>query len=217
MSKRKKSFYAVARGYETGIYTAWSSEGGAEEQVIPFFDRGLPVEYELARSIRVVAKTERKKVGILNTEAKLFGGFDFQSMRSNPPWPVVDELKKQYEVVQISATSKIEEDLDGLMVALPSALPQEEMDNLKEYILQGNPTLLLLDPLPITNLGLAPSEKAGGNQNPFQRNQGPPPKDKGDIHRLLTDVGVGWNKAQIAWDAYNPHPEFAQLFLAFQF
>lgn len=200
-----------ARANTMATFLGVAFKCGAEEQVIPFFDRGLPVEYELARSIRVVAKTERKKVGILNTEAKLFGGFDFQTMRSNPPWPVVDELKKQYDVVQISATSKIEEEMDGLMVALPSALPQEEMDNLKEYILQGNPTLLLLDPLPITNLGLAPSEKAGGNQNPFQRNQGPPPKPKGDIHRLLTDVGVGWNKAQIVWDTYNPHPEFAQL------
>ncbi len=184
---------------------------GAEEQVMRFVDRGLPVEYELARSIRVVAKTERKKIGVLTTDAKLFGGFDFQTMRSSPAWPVVDELKKQYEVVQVSATSPIEEKLDGLLVALPSALPQEEMDNLRGYVLKGNPTLLLVDPLPITNLGLAPSEKSGANTNPFMRNQGPPPKDKGNIQGLLTDFGVSWNMAQVVWDTYNPHPEFAQL------
>ncbi len=184
---------------------------GAEEQVIPFFDRGLPVEYELARSIRVVAKTDRKKIGILKTEAKLFGGFDFQSMRSSPAWPVVDELKKQYEVVQVAATGPITDELDGLLVALPSALPQEEMDNLIAYMLQGNPTMLLLDPLPIVNIGLAPSEKSGGNKNPFMQNQGPQPKPKGNIHQLLTELGLSWNKAQIAWDTYNPHPDFAQL------
>lgn len=36
MSKRKKSYYAVARGREAGIYNEWSGEGGAEEQVRGF-------------------------------------------------------------------------------------------------------------------------------------------------------------------------------------
>ncbi|MCG8608360.1 Gldg family protein, partial [bacterium] len=184
---------------------------GAEEQVIPFFDRGLPVEYELTRSIRVVARTNRKKIGVLGTEAKLFGGFDFQSMRSSPAWPVVDELKKQYEVEQVSATSPIDAVYDALLVALPSALPQEEMDNLVDYIEQGHPTLLLIDPLTIINVGLSPSEQSGANTNPFMRNQGPPPKPKGDIHGLLTRIGVSWNKAQIVWDKYNPHPDLAHL------
>ena len=51
---------------------------GLEEVVIPFFDRGLPVEYELTRSIRVVSRSGRKKVGILSTDAKLMGGFDMR-------------------------------------------------------------------------------------------------------------------------------------------
>ncbi len=184
---------------------------GAEEQVIPFFDRGLPVEYELARSIRIVAKTERKKIGIVNTDAKLFGGFDFQSFRSNPAWPVVEELKKQYEVVQINAASPITEKVDGLLVALPSALPQEEMDNLMAAIEMGTPTLILDDPLPIFDIGLSPSEKSGGNTNPFMRNQGPPPKPKGDINTFMAKLGISWNSASISWDTYNPHPDLAQI------
>ncbi|NUO78521.1 Gldg family protein [candidate division KSB1 bacterium] len=184
---------------------------GAEEQVIPFFDRGLPVEYELARSIRIVAKTERKKIGVVNTDAKLFGGFDFQSFRSNPAWPVVEELKKQYEVVQINATSPITEKVDGLLVALPSALPQEEMDNLMAAITAGTPTLILDDPLPIFDIGLSPSERSGANTNPFMRNQGPPPKPKGDINSFMAKLGISWNSASITWDTYNPHPDLAQI------
>ncbi len=184
---------------------------GAEEQVIPFLDRGLSVEYELARSMRVVANTERKKIGVVTTEAKLFGGFDFQSFRSNPGWLVVDELKKQYEVVQVNPAGELPDDLDGLMIALPSSLSQEELESIKGPILQGTPTLLLVDPMPVISLGLSPSEQGGANQNPFMRNQGPPPKQKGDIQGFLTDLGVSWDKSTIVWDAYNPHPDLDSL------
>ena len=193
------------------VFLGFAFTCGAEEQVIPFLDRGLSVEYELARSMRVVANTERKKIGVVTTEAKLFGGFDFQSFRSNPGWPVVDELKKQYEVVQVSPTGELPDDLDGLMIALPSSLSQEELDTLKGYVLGGTPTLLLVDPMPVINLGLSPSEQAGANQNPFMRNQGPPPKQKGDIQGFLSEMGVSWDKSIVIWDAYNPHPDLGQL------
>ena len=193
------------------VFMGVAFTSGAEEQVIPFLDRGLSVEYELARSLRVVANTERKKIGVVTTEAKLFGGFDFQSFRSSPAWRVVDELKKQYEVVQVNPTGELPEDLDGLMVALPSSLSQEELDAVRGSIESGIPALLLVDPMPVINLGLSPSEQAGANQNPFMRNQGPPPKQKGDIQGFLTSLGVSWDKSIIVWDTYNPHPDLEQL------
>ena len=183
---------------------------GAEEEVIPFFDRGLPTEYELVRSIRMVARTERKKIGVLVNDARLFGGFDFQAGTTFPAWQVVDELKKQYEVVRISANAPIEETLDGFLVPMPSTLPQEEMDHVMDFIETGVPTLVLVDPLPVVNLGISPSEKPGANRNPFM-NQGPPPKEKGNINGFMRRLGVNWDIGQIVWDAYNPHPDFANL------
>jgi ABC-2 type transport system permease protein len=184
---------------------------GANENVIKFFDRGLPTEYELVRSIRVVAGTERKKIGILNTAAKLFGGMDFNTFQSQPAWPVVDELKNQYEVVQVSATEKLGDDLDALIVALPSSLPQEEMDNVLAYIQAGHPTLLLEDPLPIVDVALSPSEEAGAETNPFMRGRGPQPKPKGDIVEFMRKIGVAFQPGQVVWDTYNPHPDLANL------
>lgn len=211
ITPRQVPHLGSARAGFTDVFLGVAFTCGAEEQVIPFLERGLPIEYEITRSVRVVAKTERKRVGILGTEAKLFGGFDFSSMRSNPAWPVVEELRKQYDVVQVSAAAPIRQELDGLFAALPSSLPQPEMDNLLEYIHQGNPTLLLVDPLPVFNIGLSPSERSGANTNPFQRQQGPPPKPKGDILGLLARIGVRWDKAGIVWDSYNPHPDLAHL------
>ena len=184
---------------------------GAEEDVIPFFDRGLPVEYELARSIRVVARTQRSRIGVVTTQMRIFGGFDFNSFQSTPGWSIVEELKKQYDVEQISAADSIATDYDGMLVVLPSSLSQEEMNNLQDYMERGNPTLLLVDPLPIVDVGLSPSEESGSNVNPFMRNRGPQPKPKGGINTLMNNVGLQWNKATVVWDGYNPHPELANL------
>jgi ABC-2 type transport system permease protein len=184
---------------------------GAEEDVVPFFDRGLPVEYELMRSIRVVARTQRKQVGVVTTQANMFGGLDFNTFASKPTWSIVAELEKQYDVTQVTVADSLTERLDGLLLALPSSLSQEELDNVQAYIEMGTPTLILVDPLPIVDIGLSPSEEAGANINPFMRNRGPQPKPKGDIQTLLQNLGVNWNKAQIVWDGYNPHPDLANI------
>ena len=202
---------ASAQAGYSQVFLGVAFTSGAQEHVIPFVDRGLSVEYEMTRSIRVVAQTERKKIGVLSTEAKLFGGFDFQTMQSAMGWSIVEELKKQYEVIQVSSAGPIPEDLDGLVVALPSSLPQEEMNVLLAYIQEGNPTLLLIDPLPVINIALAPSERSGANMNPFMQQQAAPPPEKGDIQRFMSEIGVSWNSASIIWDTYNPHPDLAQL------
>ncbi|MDA2933918.1 Gldg family protein [Acidobacteria bacterium AH-259-D05] len=200
-----------ARASFSEVFLGVAFTSGAQEQVIPFLDRGLPTEYEIIRSIRVVAGADRKKIGVLNTEVKLFGGLDFQTMQTSPSWSVVEELKKQYEVVQISPFSPIPDDLDGLLVALPSSLSQEGMDQLLSYIEEGHPTLLLIDPLPVVNIALAPTERAGANMNPLLRQQAAPPPEKGNIQQLLSKIGVSWNSSSIVWDSYNPHPDLAQL------
>ena len=199
-----------ARAGSMPVFMGVAFTCGAEEEVIPFFDRGLPTEYELGRSIRVVAKTERKKVGVVVTEAKLFGGFDFQRSSTSPAWQVVDELKKQYEVVRIAPKTPITEELDGLVVPMPSTLAQDEMDNLMAYIKTGVPSLILEDPLPAIDISMAPSEQAGANRNPFMQ-QGPAPKEKGNLDGFFRELGVTFAKDQIVWDAYNPHPDLAQL------
>lgn len=202
---------AGARTSVAEVFLGIAFTCGAEEQVISFLDRGLPTEYEITRSIRVVARTERKKLGIYETELKIFGGLDFQTMRSTPPWSIVEELEKQYDIARISMGAEIPKDLDGLMVLLPSSLPQSLMDTLLYLIKSGLPTLLVVDPLPIVNPGMAPSEQSGANRNPFMQNQSPPPQPKGDIQSFLAELGFSWDSARIIWDSYNPHPDLAQL------
>ena len=199
-----------ARSSTAQVFMGLAFTSGAAEEVIPFLDVGLPVEYELVRSIRVAAKTERKKIGVLQTAAKLSGGFDYQNMTTEPAWSIVTELKKQYDVRDITADGPIEEDLDGLLVVLPSSLPQRQMDNLTNYILKGHPTLLLDDPLPLMDVSLSPILPADAQQNPFQQNQ-QQSEPKGNFDKFMEDIGLKFSTSEVVWDAYNPHPDLGQL------
>lgn len=82
---------------------------GLEKVVVPFFDYGVPVEYELIRSIGTVAHGERKKLGVLRTDAQMFGGFSFAGgmPQQIPRQEIVQELEKQYDVEEVDPTQPI--------------------------------------------------------------------------------------------------------------
>ncbi len=131
------------------VYLGVVLTSGFDTVVVPFFDRGTPIEYELTRSIGTVSKEERKTVGILATDARVSGGFDQRSFRSLPQWQIVTELEKQYNIKEVSPDSKIETDVDVLLAVLPSSLTQPQMENFVNYVKEGNPVLIFDDPLPI--------------------------------------------------------------------
>ncbi len=180
---------------------------GAEEFVIPFFERGLPVEYELMRSIRVVSQAGRRKVGIVATDARLFGEFDFETKRQFQDWSIIPELRKQYEVVKVLPENDLPEDLDVLIAVLPNTLSTREVSRLTTYVESGKPVLVAFDPLPAFNMDLAPAA-ARTPANPFSQ-QAPPQVT--DLSPLLEALGVEWNDEEIVWDRYNPHPQFRQM------
>jgi ABC-2 type transport system permease protein len=203
---RQVTVTETARASTEQIFMGFAVTSGTNEEVIPFLDRGLPVEYELVRSIRVAARAERKRVGVLDTEAGIFGGMDFQTLTNTPPWSVVSELRKQYEVIGVSPIDTLSTDLDALLVVLPSSMTQDELDRLQEYILDGNPTMLLVDPVPVFDIAKAPVLPRQSGSNPFagpQQSNEPP---KGNIGAFMGALGLSWNPMQVIWDSYNPHP-----------
>jgi ABC-2 type transport system permease protein len=193
-------------GSPDAIYMGIAFSCGSNEFVIPFFDPGLPVEYELMRSMRVVANAKRKKIGVLRTETNLFGGFDFETKRQASDWSIVAELRKQYDVVPVPPAQDYPKDLDALLVTLPHTLQQAEVERLTEYVKAGNPTLLMLDPMPAFNIEMSPQQLP---PNPFMPRA--PQRTPADVKPVLDALGVDWQRDRIAWDKYNPHPQFRQL------
>lgn len=190
------------------VYLGAAIQAGLNKVVVPFFDRGIPVEYELVRSICTVAQQERKKVGVLVTDAKLFGSFNMQTFQPTRNEMLIDELEKQYDVVQVNADSPIEDDLDVLLAPQPSSLGVEQMKNFVAAVKQGIPTAIFEDPFPFMRAGEVPGTSMPRRQPPMSQFGGsPPPAPKGNIRELWDLLGVDFSGTNVIWQSYNPEPK----------
>jgi ABC-2 type transport system permease protein len=184
---------------------------GLEKVVVPFFDQGIPVEYELIRSICTVTDPSRKRLGIVTTDAQMFGGFDMQRMSQTPKQLIVEELEKQYEVVQIDPNEPITEEVDVLMAVQPSSLTQPQLDHLVAEIRKGTPTAIFEDPMPV--MMNAPGTSQPKPPRGGMMGMGGPPEPKGDIQQLWNLLGIkmvgteqmGRFSADVVWQDYNPY------------
>ncbi|HND51077.1 MAG TPA: Gldg family protein [Pirellulaceae bacterium] len=201
---------------------------GLEKVVVPFFDYGIPVEYELVRSISTAATGQRKKVGIVRSDAQLMGGFSFAGGQPQniPKAAIIEELEKQYDLEEVDPSQKIEPGKhDVLVVVQPSSLGPAELDNLVDVVKRGQPTAIFEDPLPVIDeMRFVPGTGQPKRQNPMASmfGGGGPPPPKGDITKLWKALGIecegepgqpsfggppaGFD-AHIVWQRFNPYPK----------
>ncbi len=196
------------------VFMGLAFVSGPREEVVPFLDRGLSVEYEVARALRVVTQEKKRVVGILRTDATIMGNFDLQAKRQQPAWQIIGELKKQYEVRSLNPKAAIPEDVDVLLVPQLSSCTQEELDQVRAYVDAGRPALLTIDPMPLFDVRLSPREDKLPPPGQQQNNMfgGPPPGEpKGDYVGLLRDFGAEFADDEIVYDLTNPNPVFSGI------
>jgi ABC-2 type transport system permease protein len=200
------------RGSEEVFFgVAFSS--GLDKVVIPFVDRGIPVEYELVRSICTVAGQQRKTLGVLKTDAQLFGGFSMQGPTEESQ--IITELKKQYDVAEVDPAKPITKKFDVLLAVQPSSLTPEAMENFVQCVKSGQPTAIFEDPLPWLNsfggvVGTGqPKQPPGGMMAMFGGQQ--PPEPKGDISQLWRLLGVELDADTIIWQDFNPETKIGDI------
>ncbi len=185
---------------------------GLEKVVVPFFEYGVPVEYELVRSICTVGRGKRRLIGILKTDANIMGGM---TMAGNVPrQAILDELEKQYELEAVDPARPIPTGkYDVLLAVQPSTLNPSQMPNFIAAVQAGQPTAIFEDPFPVS----MPS--AVGTSQP-KRPQGgmfgggAPPEPKGDMQPLWNMLGMrivgesdstGQFQADVIWQRFNPY------------
>ncbi len=103
---------------------------------------------------------------------------------------------------------------DALVAVLPSTLSVSQMPHFVEYVEKGGPTLIFDDPLPVTLQSphgpptLAPRLNIAPSPSPHGGGGGEPRADGGRATSLLKVLNLDWDNGEIAWDLYNPFPEF---------
>ena len=223
------------------VFLGVVASSGFDQVVIPYFEKGTPVEFELTRAIGTVAREKRLTVGILTTDAKVFGGMNMQTFQPDPEWRLVSELKRQYHVREVSPDQAIlvkgalkpsapeadalgekapkndEEAVDVLVAILPSTLTQPQMKNLVDYVQAGGATLIFDDPAPVF-VGLANSPNIptkpsqGGGMFGMGGQPGAPKADGGQATSLMDAIGVDWDTRSVLFDNLNPHPKHEERF-----
>ena len=186
---------------------------GRDRVIVPFFDRGIPVEYELVRSINTVTKPKRRRLGVVKTDAELFGGF---SMRGQTPKQlIIQELEKQYDVEEIDLSAPVRENqYDVLMAVQPSSLTQSHLENLMSAIRNGQPTAIFEDPMPIAMNSAPGTSEPRRPQGGGMFGGGQPPEPKGNYKALWNMLGIeligkpGFGNqfdADVIWQVHNPY------------
>jgi ABC-2 type transport system permease protein len=214
------AFAARGRRENKSIFLGVAFRSGLDSLVLPFIDRGLSVEYELVRALYSVTEQKKKRIGILKTDAPLFGRFDMRSFSMSPPWLIVEELQKQYDVVEVDPALPPQEwqngeKFDALLAVQPSAMGMMEIQNFVEAILNGQPTIIFEDPLPVYDRsvpGTAEPRQSGGNPMMMQR-----PAPKGNMDALWELLGVKIDGQQAVWQEYQPIRQLPQLPKGFVF
>lgn len=178
---------------------------GLGKVVIPFLGKGIPVEYELVRSIATVQQQKNLRVGILDTGIRPLA----PSSDRNSEWPLITELRKQYEIEDsaVDPTQPIKtEKYDVLLAVQPSMLGPQEMDHFVDAVRAGLPTAILEDPFPIAYgqigvVGTGDPKRAPGMMGMFGGGQ---PQPKGDINQLWKTLGIEFEPFEMVWQNHKP-------------
>jgi ABC-type uncharacterized transport system involved in gliding motility auxiliary subunit len=163
-----------------------------QEETIPMLDpaREAQLEYDVTRIVWRVQSPEQATVGIVSG-LPVFGGPSPNPMmrqQGSPPWLFVEELRKTYEVVEISADAdEIPAEVDVLFAIHPTGLSEGLVYAIDQFALRGGNIMAFVDPSPVT----AGQQGMGG------------PGGSDGLDRLLPVWGVEWTSDQVLVDLGN--------------
>lgn len=159
------------------------------EKAIPFFspDRQNFVEYDISYLIDTAITRQKKSIGIMSSLPVM--GQDIspymaqmmrmQNQQPQPPWTIVEQLRKKYEVKSVATDVNEITDVDILLVIHPKELPKQALFAIDQFVLKGGKTIVCVDPHSMVD---KPDRMA--------MQMGRPPSQSSDLNVLLRNWGL---------------------------
>ncbi|HKZ73099.1 MAG TPA: Gldg family protein [Steroidobacteraceae bacterium] len=129
-----------------GLAGTNSTDGRA---AIEFFDPGKEqfLEYDIAKLVHQLGNPKKPVIGWLSG-LPMSAGFDPMSGQMREPWAVVSQAEQLFTVRQLEpALTKIEADVDVLVIVHPKELPPAAQFAIDQYALRGGRVFVFVDPL----------------------------------------------------------------------
>jgi ABC-type uncharacterized transport system involved in gliding motility auxiliary subunit len=123
---------------------------------LPFLspDREDLLEYDITRAIYRVQHAQKVKIGVLSSLPIMGRQVPPQMMMqmpnasSQPPWQVISELKRDFDVVEVQPdVETIDADLKLLLLVHPKDLKDKTLYAIDQFVLRGGRVLAFLDPM----------------------------------------------------------------------
>ncbi|MDP1588638.1 MAG: GldG family protein [Prosthecobacter sp.] len=183
------------------IYFGLAVECLGQKEVIPFLNppapnEGSAVEYDIARAISKVTKPMKNVVGIMSA-IPVMGSpmYPFQRQRGQEPWVIVQQLRADYEVIEVPmATDKIDTNIKVLIVLHPADISESAEYAIDQFLLGGGKVIAFVDPNSVV------AQAFSGQQNPMTGQPGGQINTTSDLKNLLKAWGVGFKSDMIITD-----------------
>lgn len=133
-----------------------------DDQIIPFLDPAKEsfLEYDVAKLVYSLANPKRPVVGLLS-DLPMNSGFDPMTQQVSQPWAITNQLRQLFDLRPLEpGVTKIDDDVQVLMVVHPKSLPDQALYAIDQFILRGGRAMLFVDPWSEIDTGGNPNDPA---------------------------------------------------------
>ncbi len=163
---------------------------------LPFLppNREQLLEYDLARAISQVMKSEKPVVGVMSSLPVMGMAMNPMMMRmgqqGQQAWVMISELQRDFEVKEVPMSGEaVPDDIGVLLVVHPKQASDEVQFALDQFVMRGGKLIALLDPMAIVD------QSQQQPNNPM----GSPPSAS-NLEKLLTAWGVSFESTKVVAD-----------------